>query len=75
MQEFDDLLPQREFDNFQFVDFASAVTNVRNPQASFALASLMEIPDQFFAIRKLKILDRVWLNSAFSEAWIIIIVR
>merc|ERR1719217_1236603 len=48
MEEFDDLLPQRRFDNFQFVDFSKTVREARkkghNVDAAFARAALMEIP-------------------------------
>ncbi|XP_013388486.2 copine family protein 1-like isoform X2 [Lingula anatina] len=57
MKEFDDSIPQRRFDNFQFVDFNLAMRDARNPQAAFALAALMEIPDQFKAIKQLGLLE------------------
>lgn len=52
MKEFDDGLPARKFDNFQFVNFHETM-NRQFPEAAFALAALMEIPEQFKAIRKL----------------------
>ena len=46
--------------SFQFVDFhavtSPAVTN--NRQAYFAMNALMEVPDQYRAIRALGLLDR-----------------
>lgn len=57
MIEFDDRLPRRRFDNFQFVNFNAATSGAKNPQASFALHALMEIPDQFKAIRQLGLLN------------------
>uniref|UniRef100_A0A061S259 E3 ubiquitin-protein ligase RGLG n=1 Tax=Tetraselmis sp. GSL018 TaxID=582737 RepID=A0A061S259_9CHLO len=50
MQEFDDALPQRKFDNFQFVNFTSIARtygDVEKRNAVFALAALMEIPPQY----------------------------
>jgi E3 ubiquitin-protein ligase RGLG len=59
MHKFDDELPQRKFDNFQFVDFSevqrSAFEN-SNLDALFALACLMELPDQLREIKRLKLL-------------------
>eukprot|EP00960_Hanusia_phi_P075411 768421-Hanusia_phi.AAC.2 len=68
MEEFDDQLPARKFDNFQFVPFErvmrcvvssaheSRVPPGRNPDAVFAMHALMEIPEQFKIIRRLKYL-------------------
>ncbi len=54
MEEFDDNLPERTFDNFQFVNFSDVVAkNPANPDVAFAVAALQEIPEQFKAIRKL----------------------
>ena len=50
MREFDDRLPARSFDNFQFVEFhriMSSQSTYKNPQAALALQALMEVPDQY----------------------------
>ncbi|RHY57899.1 hypothetical protein DYB34_003397 [Aphanomyces astaci] len=45
MEEFDDQLPARRFDNFQFVEYNKVLRlNQRNPEVGFATAALMEIP-------------------------------
>ena len=62
MEEFDDELPERKFDNFQFVEFneikeMSGGGSGAKFESSFALAALMEIPDQYKVIHKLGYLD------------------
>lgn len=45
MEEFDDKLPARKFDNFQFVEYNSVMQlNKRNPEAGLAIMALMEVP-------------------------------
>jgi len=53
MEEFDDAIPTRKFDNLQFVDFSKHSTS----DVDFAVAALQEIPDQYKAIRSLGLLD------------------
>ncbi|CAH9092291.1 unnamed protein product [Cuscuta epithymum] len=59
MKEFDDNIPLREFDNFQFVNFteimAKPVSQSRK-ETEFALSSLMEIPSQYKATIELGLL-------------------
>lgn len=54
MEKFDDLLPQRRFDNLQFVEYNKVMKNDRDEE--FALAAMMELPEQFKMIKKLKLL-------------------
>ncbi|XP_028551319.1 E3 ubiquitin-protein ligase RGLG3 isoform X1 [Dendrobium catenatum] len=57
MQQFDDSIPQREFDNFQFVNFTKIMSSsmeIRKMEAAFALAALMEIPFQYKATQVLR---------------------
>lgn len=60
MQEFDDELTERVFDNFQFVPFDKTVRDAQkqglNVDACFAKAALMEIPEQYHIIKQLRYL-------------------
>ncbi|XP_065616750.1 E3 ubiquitin-protein ligase RGLG4 [Quercus suber] len=61
MRNFDDKIPAREFDNFQFVNFTAIMSKDVSPsekETAFALAALMEIPIQYQAARELGILGR-----------------
>ncbi|XP_061365713.1 E3 ubiquitin-protein ligase RGLG5 [Gastrolobium bilobum] len=52
MREFDDNIPARAFDNFQFVNFTEIMTrsvDSSRRETEFALAALMEIPSQYKA--------------------------
>lgn len=56
MQHFDDNIPQRSFDNFQFVNFTKIMsenTESSKKETAFALAALMEIPFQYGATLRL----------------------
>ncbi|KAJ7554271.1 hypothetical protein O6H91_06G133000 [Diphasiastrum complanatum] len=56
MQQFDDNIPARGFDNFQFVNFSEIMAKhmpVAQKEALFALSALMEIPPQFRAALEL----------------------
>ncbi|GMP73951.1 hypothetical protein CsSME_00031520 [Camellia sinensis var. sinensis] len=59
MREFDDNIPARAFDNFQFVNFTEIMSkNVAQSrkETEFTLAALMEIPSQYKATIELNIL-------------------
>ncbi|XP_057970484.1 E3 ubiquitin-protein ligase RGLG2-like [Malania oleifera] len=59
MREFDDNIPARAFDNFQFVNFTEIMSknvNRTRKEAEFSLAALMEIPSQYKATLELNIL-------------------
>ncbi|KAH1148344.1 hypothetical protein GYH30_043124 [Glycine max] len=61
MKKFDDKIPARDFDNFQFVNFTDIMAKKSSPsekEAAFALAALMEIPFQYKAATELGLLGR-----------------
>ncbi|KAJ0972798.1 hypothetical protein J5N97_020757 [Dioscorea zingiberensis] len=66
MKEFDDNIPTRCFDNFQFVNFTEIMSkNVpqNRKETEFALAALMEIPSQYKATIELGILGNCTSKS------------
>ena len=65
MREYDDKLPQRRFDNFQFVEFVEKKSSrfSRDVDSEFAVQALMEIPDQYRAIRSLGLLGPLEQNG------------
>ncbi|KAI3763517.1 hypothetical protein L2E82_13425 [Cichorium intybus] len=59
MEEFDDNIPSRAFDNFQFVNFTDIMSKNVDPmkrETEFALTALMEIPSQYKATLELNLL-------------------
>lgn len=59
MQEFDDNIPARAFDNFQFVNFTEIMSKNKEQsrkETEFALSALMEIPIQYKATIELNLL-------------------
>ncbi|KAF9619463.1 hypothetical protein IFM89_007038 [Coptis chinensis] len=61
MRLFDDNIPARAFDNFQFVNFTDIMlhdTPMFRKETEFALAALMEIPQQYKATLELQLLGR-----------------
>ena len=60
MRSFDDNLPARNFDNFQFVNFTQIMQSnhsMQRKEAQFALAALMEVPMQYKATVELRIIS------------------
>lgn len=61
MEEYDDELSQRKFDNFQFVNFHEVMIKkkVENHDIEFAKCAMMEIPEQYQAIKTLGLLEKI----------------
>lgn len=58
-QIFDEKLPKRPWDNFHFVEFYKVTAGAKQPDLSFAVQSLLEIPDQYKQIKALGLLNFV----------------
>ncbi|KAG8075328.1 hypothetical protein GUJ93_ZPchr0006g44518 [Zizania palustris] len=61
MHQFDDNIPARSFDNFQFVNFTDIMSKsiaADRKETEFALSALMEIPEQYKATIDLQLLGR-----------------
>merc|ERR1712232_461203 len=58
MEEFDDELATRKFDNFQFVNFDVVWKQypAHKRESAFAVHALMEVPDQYKAIKRMNLL-------------------
>lgn len=58
MDKFDDDLPERRFDNFQFVEFAKVFSKypAEKRETAFATHALMEVPEQYRAVKRLGLL-------------------
>jgi hypothetical protein len=52
MEHFDDSIEDRDFDNFQFVNFYKVMKDCENEEVEFARHALMEVPSQFEYIKK-----------------------
>ncbi|KAF3548411.1 hypothetical protein DY000_02003461 [Brassica cretica] len=68
MQEFDDNIPARAFDNFQFVNFTEIMSKNKEQsrkETEFALSALMEIPPQYKATIELGLLGQ--RNGSIQE--------
>merc|ERR1719235_178783 len=67
MEKFDDELPERRVDNFQFVEFNSVFRKYpkERREAAFATHALMEVPQQYQAVKRLGLLRKGPVLSRF----------
>jgi len=69
MNEFDDELPARRFDNFQFVELEEVFKKYKpaNRESAFAVHALMEVPEQYQEIKRLGLLSDTSLRRKFPS--------
>ncbi|XP_054720018.1 copine family protein 1-like [Uloborus diversus] len=58
LEEWDEGVTDRVFDNFHFVDYHKVARSARNAEAALSLHALMEIPDQYQTIIRLGYLEK-----------------
>lgn len=64
MHVYDEKLPSRLFDNFQFVDYFDCIKKSnKGSELTFALHALMEIPDQYKKIKQLGMINKTFEND------------
>ena len=57
MESFHKQLPHRQFDNFRFVDFNRVITYGAQAETTFAVHALLDVLDQYNAVRGLGLLN------------------
>lgn len=77
MKKYDDELPKRKFDNFQFVNYNEIIKDCQTKSlpidSTFLVRALQEIPDQYDAIKKLNLLNIVrstYINNQYCPNFI-----
>jgi len=57
METFHKQLPHRQFDNFRFVDFNRVITYGAQAETTFAVHALLDVLDQYNAVKGLGLLN------------------
>lgn len=73
MDTFDNKVPDRDFDNFQFVKFHDAVLSMdditEDDEDAFATAALQEIPEQYKKIKDLGLMNAPLEHAATKASY------